>query len=222
MSTKNNDDKRVKKIGDYIREKRLKKGFSYRELAKLVGLAHGTIKNIEDGRVNPTLDVLYKICRGLLIDMEDLLRESGYLPPNVVPIKREGRVRKIPVISWVMAGKWHEVCDSFQPGDADDWIETTGVKGENVFALRVKGDSMEPEFFDGDIIIVNPHVEAKPGDFVIVRNEDNGEATFKQLKKYGDTWVLHPLNPKYPDLELKKEFRYRIIGKVVKKEKKYQ
>ena len=63
--------------------------------------------------------------------------------------------------------------------------------------------------------------EAKPGDYVIVKNANNGEATFKQLKKYGDTFILHPLNPKYPDIELKKGTKYRIVGKVVKKEKRY-
>ncbi len=210
----------MKKIGEIIKEKRLKKDLSYRELANLIGVSHGTIRNIEEGKTNPSLDVLYKICRGLLIDMEELLRETGYLPQNIVPMKRVGRVKKIPVISWVMAGKWHEVCDSFSENDVDDWIETD-LKGENLFALRVKGDSMEPEFHDGEIIIVNPNLEARPGDFIVIRNEDNGEATFKQLKKYGDVWVLHPLNPKYPDIILKKEFRYRIVGKVVKKEKRY-
>lgn len=79
---------------------------------------------------------------------------------------------------------------------------------------------MVPEFVNGDIIIVNPHMEAKPGDYVIVKN-DNGEATFKQLRKYGDTLVLHPLNSKYEDIELKKDIIYRIVGKVVKKEKRY-
>ncbi len=221
MSTeKFNTESKMKRMGEYLRERRLKKNLSYRELATYVGLSHTTIKNIEEGKTKPTLDMLYRLCRGLLIDLEDLLRESGYLS-NIIPVKREGRaVRKVPVISWVMAGKWREVCDSFQPGDADEWIETD-VKGQNVFALKVRGDSMEPEFHDGEIIIVNPHVEAQPGDFVVVKNEDNGEATFKQLKKYGDTWVLHPLNPKYPDIMLKKNFRYRIVGKVVKKEKRY-
>jgi len=41
------------------------------------------------------------------------------------------------------------------------------------------------------------------------------------LKKYGDTIILHPLNPKYPDIELKKGNKYRIVGKVVEKKKKY-
>ncbi len=51
--------------------------------------------------------------------------------------------------------------------------------------------------------------------------KDNGEATFKQLRIYGDTKVLHPLNPKYPDIELKKGDRYNIVGKIVEKKKRY-
>jgi phage repressor protein C with HTH and peptisase S24 domain len=85
----------------------------------------------------------------------------------------------------------------------------------------VKGDSLEPEFVEGDVIIVNPHAEVKPGDFAIVTDEDNGEAIFKQLRKYGNTLVLHPLNSKYEDIELRRGHRYRIVGKVVKKEKRY-
>ncbi len=79
---------------------------------------------------------------------------------------------------------------------------------------------MEPEFKEGEIVIVNPHVEAKSGDYMIVKNNEE-EATFKQLKKFGDTLVLHPLNSRYEDIELKKGVKYRIVGKVVKKENRY-
>lgn len=44
---------------------------------------------------------------------------------------------------------------------------------------------------------------AGANDYVVVKNDED-EATFKQLKIYGETTVLHPLNPKYPDIELKK------------------
>jgi len=62
---------------------------------------------------------------------------------------------------------------------------------------------------------------AKPGDYVIVKNDDNGEATFKQLRKYGETIFLHPLSSKYEDIELNARSKYRVVGKVVKKEKRY-
>jgi len=54
-----------------------------------------------------------------------------------------------------------------------------------------------------------------------VKASCDGEAIFKQLRKYGNTLVLHPLNSKYEDIELKKGHIYRIVGKVVKKEKRY-
>ena len=41
------------------------------------------------------------------------------------------------------------------------------------------------------------------------------------LKKFGDTLVMHPLNSRYEDIELKKGVKYRIVEKVVKKEKRY-
>jgi len=159
-----------------------------------------------------------KVLKALNSDLQEFLQETGYLPVNVEPVDL-GQRRRIPIISWVTAGQWQAVCDNFQPGDADDWIDTE-IKGACVFALKIKGDSMEPEFQEGEIIIVNPHVEALPGDFVIVKNDEE-EATFKQLKRYGEMTILHPLNAKYADIEIKKGQRYHIIGKVVEKKKRY-
>lgn len=48
-----------------------------------------------------------------------------------------------------------------------------------------------------------------------------GEANFKQLRKYCDTIALHPLDSKYEDIELKKGVKYHIVGKIVKKKKRY-
>ena len=89
------------------------------------------------------------------------------------------------------------------------------------FALRVRGDSMEPEFHQEDIIVINPYLKAEHNDYVVVCNEE-WEATFKQLKKYEKVRVLHPLNVKYEDIELSKNTEYRIIGVVVEKKKKYR
>lgn len=62
-------------------------------------------------------------------------------------------------------------------------------------------------------------VDMNSGDYVVVKN-GKGEATLKQLKKYGNTFVLHPLNPRYQDMEVIKG-EFQIIGKVVKKKKRY-
>jgi SOS-response transcriptional repressor LexA len=209
----------MKTVAEYIKAKREEKELSARELAKTAGITGEHIRYIESGqRKTPSFDIVMKILKALHVDLQEFLQETGYLPVNVEPASLK-KMRQVPIISWVMAGKWEMVCDNFQPGDAEEWTESD-VRGKNVFALRVKGDSMEPEFRGGDVVIVNPHVEAKPGDYVIVKNDED-EATFKQLKKFGDTLVLHPLNSRYEDIELKKGVKYRIVGKVVKKEKRY-
>lgn len=91
-----------------------------------------------------------------------------------------------------------------------------------MFALKVMMDCMEPEFKEGDIIIVRPDITAENGDYVIVKDNKKSEATFKQLKRYGKTVVLHPLNPKYQDIVLDHDERYEIVGVVVSKEKRYR
>jgi len=199
-------------IGEFIKKKRQEKNLSLRELAKKANLSHTYIARLEQNKLRPTFEKLQIILEALNVSIKEFFGID-----RSMPLKKE---RLIPIISWVQAGSWHEVCDVFPPGQADEWI-LTDLIGENMFALIVKGDSMEPEFVEGDIIIVNPHIEPKPGNYVIVKNEDNSEATFKQLDKYGDILILHPLNPKYPDIELTPRHKVRIIGKLVEKRKRY-
>lgn len=150
---------------------------SLRDAAKLSGISHTHICDIEREKFRPTFEKVIALLRAYHVDIQEFLKETGYLSSNVEPAKMK-KLRPVPVISWVTAGKWHEVVDPYQPGVAEEWVESD-VTGTNVFALRVKGDSMEPEFVEGDIIIVNPHIAPKPGDFVIAKDKDNGEATFE-------------------------------------------
>ena len=163
----------------------------------------------------PSFEMVIKFLKAYMVDMEEFLRQTGYLPPNVEPL---GESKRIPIISWTQAGTWQQICDTSQYGDYGEYVETD-AKG--IFALRVRGESMETEFHEGDIIVINPYLKPEHNDYVVVCNEE-GEATFKQLKKYGKTRVLHPLNPKYDDIELIRDIEYRIIGVVVEKKKRYR
>ena len=104
-----------------------------------------------------------------------------------------------------------------QPGEGERI--STGIKvRRHTYALIVDGDSMEPEFTDGDIIIVEPDEEPVPGKFVIIR-QNGGEATFKQLIKDGSRWLLKPLNPRYPVMEMREDAVF--CGVVKEKIKRY-
>jgi phage repressor protein C with HTH and peptisase S24 domain len=79
------------------------------------------------------------------------------------------------------------------------------------YALRVLGDSMEPEFADGCVIIVDPGYVARDGSYVVV--EYAGDIFFRQLVVDGERRFLKPLNSKYGGFELIPP--YTIRGGVV-------
>lgn len=110
---------------------------------------------------------------------------------------------QVPEISWVQAGNPSEAVDNFHPGDGERSIPVTVAVRRHTFALRVKGDSMVdpsgigPSFPEGITIIVEPDEEPRHRRFVVVKSDDETEATFKQLIIDGQDWYLRPLNPTY-------------------------
>ncbi len=81
-----------------------------------------------------------------------------------------------------------------------DATDDPGCSGGESFALRVLGDSMAPEFVEGEIIIIEPDGALRDGCFVLAQQA--GEWTFRQLQRAGDAWRLHALNPDYADQAL--------------------
>ena len=75
---------------------------------------------------------------------------------------------------------------------------------------------MEPEFSAGTILIVEPDLEALPGNYVIARNGDQ-EATFKQLVRDGSDLYLKPLNPRYPLKPLGDSIIVGVVREAVKR-----
>ncbi|ADU99417.1 Peptidase S24/S26A/S26B, conserved region protein [Alicycliphilus denitrificans BC] len=113
-----------------------------------------------------------------------------------------------PLISEVQAGMWTELCDNFARGDAEDWLPSTKDLGECGYMLRVRGKSMENpgarlSFPEGMVLHVRAHLDAVPGDFVIVRREGTGEATFKKFVMIDGHPYLEAINPDWP-----KELKY--------------
>ncbi len=68
------------------------------------------------------------------------------------------------------------------------------------FALMVLGDSMAPEFNEGEIIIIEPGQLTIPDSYILAFH--NEEYIFRQLIKTATGWCLHALNDSYADVEL--------------------
>jgi len=124
-----------------------------------------------------------------------------------------GVISMVPLVSWVQAGKGQEAMDIYTPGVADKWIEVPKKVSPRSFALRVHGDSMEPKFPEGCTIICDPDITPENGKYVVVRINQDNEATFKRLVIEGGRRYLKPENSRYPILELS-EYAH-IAGVVV-------
>ena len=79
-------------------------------------------------------------------------------------------------------------------------VETSTCTGAESFALMVLGDSMAPEFNQGDVVIIEPEGLATEGSYVLALWQD--EWIFRRLGRRADTWHLQALKPGYPDIEL--------------------
>jgi repressor LexA len=106
----------------------------------------------------------------------------------------------VPVINRVAAGYPHHFTDmDYPPGVAEEYIRCPDVHDPQAFAARVIGDSMEPDYDEGDIVVFSPNTVARSGDDCFVRIEGGEGTTFKRV--YQDdkqTTRLQPLNRKYP------------------------
>nr|DAU03718.1 MAG TPA: Repressor protein CI [Caudoviricetes sp.] len=81
------------------------------------------------------------------------------------------------------------------------------------FVIPIKGDSMEPDYHDGDLVFIRTSVELNDG--VIGVFNYNGDAYIKQLVIDKDQAYLHSLNPAYKDMPITPDIDFRIIGEVV-------
>lgn len=81
------------------------------------------------------------------------------------------------------------------------------------FVIPIKGDSMEPDYHDGDLVFIQTSVELNDG--VIGVFSYNGDGYIKQLVIDKEQAYLHSLNPAYKDMPITPETDFRIIGEVV-------
>jgi len=129
--------------------------------------------------------------------------------------------RLIPVINKVAAGYPTDFNDLDYPaGIADDYVRCPDLHDPNAFAVRVIGDSMEPKFFEGDIVIFSPAVEVRNGDDCFVRFEMPHETTFKRVFFEQDDKVrLQPRNERYSPVIIDGKRTNGIYRAVIKYQK---
>lgn len=206
-------------IGKNIRYLRSIRGYSQEELAKSLGYkSYTTITKWESGVSEPTLKMTNQIADFFKVSVNDLCYKDLESSAFQLPQKRGVSIN---VLGRVAAGIPIEAIEEI--------IDTEEITIElshtgTFFGLQIHGNSMEPKFSEGDVVIVRQQNDAESGDIVIATvNGDN--ATCKRLKKYDNGIALLSTNPDYDPMFFSNEEienkPVRIIGKVIELRAKF-
>lgn len=152
--------------------------------------------------------------RRLALEYIRLLRDSGRYSdgrPKEISVERTVKLRTLPLYSLAVSAGTGQFLD----GEDYEMIEVGQEvpEGSN-FGVRVAGDSMEPEFHDGQTVWVRQQRSLMTGDIGIFLYD--GNAYLKQLIALKESMALHSLNPAYSDIVVSPELPLRVLGKVLR------
>lgn len=220
----------TQELARYLKTIRESLGYSIYDVNKLCEISPSYLSLMENGKRRPSPIILKKLSSIYHIDYNDLLIKAGFseltenhFNENKDLIKKIGGIplseietTPIPILGTVKAGY-----DYLAQENIIDYIpfKVNGSDKENYYALNVVGDSMEPLFDDGDIVIVHKQDDFENGDNCVVLINGN-EATVKKVYKGTNGIELKAVNPYYPPkIFTKEEIRdlpIKVIGVVEK------
>lgn len=176
------------------------------QLSESLDISYSTISDWINGNAYPRIDKIEMMANYFGINKSDLVEEN---------YNNETSALRIPVLGNVAAGIPITAVEDIL--DYEEVPISWQNQGE-FFALRIKGDSMQPRMESGDVVIVKQQSDANSGDTVIAL-VNGDDATCKRLEKTDNGIMLVSTNPKYPPMFFSKEDIVNkpvvILGKVV-------
>jgi phage repressor protein C with HTH and peptisase S24 domain len=179
-------------------------GLSPSGLAKRAGLDPTTFnpskRRMPDGRQRwPSTESLAKVLTATGAELEAFT--ALVTGARALPAAGRPGSRRVPLIGLAQAGAEGYFDDGGYPvGGGWDEVSLPEIADPNAYALEISGESMEPVFRDGDVVIVSPSAPIRRGDRVVVRTRA-GEVMAKQLQRRSARRVellsLNPLHPSY-------------------------
>lgn len=176
-------------------------GLTQAEFGRILGKSQNQISAIINNRSSVSADMIQLLRYKLNVNPEYILHGAT---PMFLPKKIESGAI-IPIIADIPAGDWRFWLDSYAAGTGDDYVAAPDVKGSQLFAVRVDGDSMEPKLYKGDILIINPDLEFDGGLAVVRHVWEDIHLAYKirNVRRLSPKrFLLVPLNPKYADEEI--------------------
>lgn len=175
-------------FAERLRFWRVSQKLTQSEAAKQLDIDRGYLSQIECGR--PPGNALRT--RFYLLEKSSLFKVNGTVPPTF-------GLRNLPVLSWTQAGQ------AIEPGEIPrEWDEVvpSDVPDERAFGVRLRGDSMEPKFSDGDIAILLPGTAPTNGETVLANLRSQGVfCKIVHIQPEKKLVKLSSYNPAYPTME---------------------
>ncbi|ALS32742.1 hypothetical protein PTRA_a1544 [Pseudoalteromonas translucida KMM 520] len=198
-------------IGKRVKERRKELDLTQVKLSEMIGIAQQSLQRIEDGTTKTTKKI-NELAKALQCTPEFL--QFGVIE-NINSNVSPGPAIKAtaPLISWVQAGAWSEISE-IKAYDAERFMCPVNCS-DLTFVLKVQGVSMEPKFYEGDLIFVDPEAECIHGSYVVARLDDNNEATFKQLIIESGQKFLKAANPNWPEQLIAINGNCTLVGKII-------
>lgn len=183
-------------------------GYSPSGLAKQAGLDPTSFNKSKrfgnDGKPRwPSTESISRILGATGATMSDFL---ALINDEIeTPINEDGSL-SIPVIGFAQAGaKGYFDEDGYPAGDSWDEVnfpQINKVSDSKIYALKINGDSMEPLYRKGDVLIISPHAKIKRGDRVVVKTAQ-GEVMAKHLTRQNASGIeLNSLNPAHENINI--------------------
>lgn len=197
-------------IRTLIKEKRIEKKYTMKELAEKVGVSEATVSRWESGEIaNMKRDGIMKLSEVLDIPPSVILGIQDDKSLEGVTNLIRPSVKPVPILGNICAGSgvWCE--DNF---DGYFFIDNS-VKAD--MCLRVKGDSMtEAGIDDGDYAFIKETYDYINGRIYAVRINDDCDAVLKKITIQEETIILSPCNDEYEPI-LKRLDEVSIIGECI-------
>lgn len=215
-------------FNDKIKKLRLSRGLTQADVAKGIILPRNkkigpsAVGMYEQGRRKPSFEVLEAFADFFNVDLNTLSDSFTSANQQNINLNFSNKSVRIPVLGYVVAGvPISAVQDILGYEEISKDLSLTG----EFFALRIKGSSMEPQFFEGDIVIVRQQSDVDDNDIAIVL-VNGDEATVKQIKKSDAGITLIGFNvtvypPRFYSNKDIEELPVSIIGKVVQVRRDY-
>ena len=203
-------------LGNYLKTIRESLEYSTHDVNKLCDISQSYISLMENGKRKPSPTILKKLAFIYNLDYLDLYEKAGYLDLAESEKLKDNEKSKSAIVfiyGNIPAGIPMECIEDIIDTEEIDADMLKG--GKQFFGLKVKGNSMEPEYLDGDTLILEKADDCESGDDCVVMVNGN-DGTFKRVFKNENGIILQPLNPSYSPMVYSNEqiekLPVRIIG----------